>query len=353
MHKVCPTIFALILAAFVGATAQAADKDKKPPKLAEVKGVANLAYAPDGSFLLIDYRVAGGRPDQSNASLGIWDTKTGEFRVGMEKVPTNCNRIALSPDGKRAAAIDVGGRQLKIWNTVTGKVEDEQTLPEWRGSIRNAPFLAFSADGKYLYSIREQQILELKLGEKHRLLGDALNWFGSDLMAFDPEAKRLIIVKNIQGKPAADLQVFDLTKDAKAETFHTDDHVESIALSHDGKTLALSYLRGGRNKSRSELWDVPEFKRRTTLPADDRKGFQYYGRMAFAPGDKTLVGAPLFDPRSDKILDVFDLEGKKSQEITNKDFATSVTYSPDGKTIAAVLWNNTILFIDPSTGEKK
>jgi WD40 repeat protein len=262
-------------------------------------------------------------------------------------------RIAVSPDGKKAAAIDVGDRQLKIWNLATGKVDDEQTLPQWKGSIRAAPFLAFSADGKFLYAIREQQILELKLGDKHRLVGDSLDWFGPNQMAFDPEAKRLIVVKNIQGQSAADIQVFDPTKEGKPETIRADGHIESTALSHDGKTLALSFLRGGRDKSHFELWDVPAFKRRSSLPADSRKGFQYYGSMAFSPDDKTLAGAPIFDPRSDTILDLFDLEGKISHSLTNKSFATSLTYSPDCKTLAAVLFDNTVLFIDPATGETK
>jgi WD40 repeat protein len=345
--------FIVLSAGMLVGSAAEAQKDKKPPTLAEVKGVANLAYALDGSFVLIDYRPSGGRPDQSQASLGVWDTKTGEFKVGMEKVPQKCDRIAVSPDGKKAAAIDVGDRQLKIWNVATGKVEDEQTLPAWKGSIRSAPFLKFSADSKFLYSIREQQILELKLGEKHRLVGESLNWFGPDLMALDPEAKRLIVVHNIQGQSAADIQVYDLTKEGKPETIRADGHIQSMALSHDGKTLALSFLRGGRDKSRFELWDVPAFKRRSALPADARKGFQYYGSMAFAPDDKALAGAPVFDPRSDTIVDLFDLEGKISHSLTNKSFAVSLTYSPDGKTLAAVLFDNALLLIDPATGEAK
>jgi WD40 repeat protein len=345
--------FMVLSAGMLVGSAAEAQKDKKPPALAEVKGVANLAYAPDGSVVLIDYRPSGGRPDQSDASLGVWDTKTGEFRVGMEKVPRSCDRIAISPDGKKAAAICVSARQLKIWNLSTGKLDDEQTLPEWKGSIRAAPFLAFSADSKFLYAIREQQILELKLGEKHRLVGESLNWFGPSLMAFDAEAKRLILVHNIQGQSAADIQVYDLAKEGKPESIRADGHIQSIALSHDGKTLALSFLRGGRDKSRFEHWDVPAFKRRSTLPADARKGFQYYGSLAFAADDKTLAGAPVFDPRSDTNLDVFDLEGKISHSLTNKSFAVSLSYSPDGKTLAAVLFDNTVLFIDPATGETK
>jgi WD40 repeat protein len=114
-----------------------------------------------------------------------------------------------------------------------------------------------------------------------------------------------------------------------------------------------SYLLGRKEKSRFELWDVPAMKLRTTLHADERKSFLNYETMAFAPDGKTLAGAPVFDPRGNKILDILDLDGKIQQEVVGKSLVVSVTFSPDGKTVAALLQNHTILFIDPATGERK
>src|SRR5262245_37371272 len=92
---------ALALLACAKADAQEA---RKPPSLAQVQRVANLAYAPDGSFLLLQYDVW---------SLGIWDTKTGQFRVKLEeKVSPGWECIDVSPDGKKAAAINMGRRHL-------------------------------------------------------------------------------------------------------------------------------------------------------------------------------------------------------------------------------------------------
>src|SRR5207302_428051 len=114
----------------------------------------------------------------------------------------------------------------------------------------------------------------------------------------------------IMGKPASKLQVYDLTKDGEMKSISITGHVQAMALSADGKTLAISFLRTPSVKPKLELWDVATFKVRTTQPSDSRKGFQNYRTLAFSPDGKTLVGAPSFEKVSpEKILDVLDLEG--------------------------------------------
>jgi WD40 repeat protein len=354
MHKRSVAASVLIFtAALLGGSTATAQKDKQAPALADVKGVANLAYAPDGSFLLIDYRAGGGRPDQSNASLGVWDAKTGEFRVGMDKVPTACDRIAVSPDGTKAAAIAVGPKQLKIWDVKTGKIDEDQKLPDWKGSIVNAPFLKFTPDGKALYSVWDKQILEHKLGGKPRLLSPKLQSWTTEEMAFDPQNKLLMVAHNIMGRPTSELIVYNLDKDGESQKVMLDGHVRAMAVSPDGKTLAISFLPNSK-KSKFELWDLPSFKMRSAFPADSRMGFEHYRTLAFAADGKSLAGAPQFSAKTDKVTDVLDLEGKITREITGTNFyVKSLTFSPDGKTLAAILGDDTLRFFDPATGEAK
>jgi hypothetical protein len=173
-------------------------------------------------------------------------------------------------------------------------------------------------------------------------------------VAFDPRAKLLIVAHNNVGKPGAQLGFFNLAKEGEPLSIPITDHVSSMALSRDGKTLAISFDRRFAGKPKLELWNVATFKPRTSLPADARKSFQYYHRMVFAPDGKTLAGAPFFTDRmSERMLDVLDLEGKISQEIAGRgDWAGGLTFSPDGKTLA-VINANTILFVDPATGESR
>src|SRR5690349_17526076 len=128
----CRFIHALAIVAMFSCAASAhAQKETKPPVLADLKYAKHLAYSPDGSLVLIDYGTSTN--PTKGVGLGIWDTKSGEFKVAMEKCIRHWERVALSADGKKAAAINVAMRELKIWNAETGKLEDEQTLPEWKG----------------------------------------------------------------------------------------------------------------------------------------------------------------------------------------------------------------------------
>jgi WD40 repeat protein len=329
-----------------------AQKDKKPPALAEVKFAKNLVYAPDGNFVLIDYRTAADFTP-NNVGLGVWDTKTGEFRIGMEKSTRHWDCIALSADGKKAAGINLIARELKVWDAATGKLVNEQKLNKTGTGL--APlFLKFSLDGTILYSTFDRQILEAKLGGKNRVLGEQLDIQSPHLLAFNPQTKQLILIRNIQGKPKADLVIYNLDKEERPQTIAVGGHVGSMTISHDGKTLAMSYLRQS-GKPRFELWDTDGWKLRTTLPVDQRKGFCYYAMLAFAPNDKSLAGAPVYDPRTDKDVDFLGLDGKVHHEFTNNTFVDWLTFSPDGKTLAVKLLDlkDIILFLDPATGKIK
>ncbi len=330
------------------------DKDKKPPALAEAKGVTRLEYSPDGSFILMDYRAnLPSRPDQTDAILGIWDAKTGEFKLKLDKPPRTCERIAISPDNKKVAAVNVGSKQLKVWDATNGKVLEEQALPDWKGSISFAPFLKFTPDGSTLYSVWNKQILEMKLGAKPKLLGAKLDSWSPEEMAFDAAGKRFLVAYNILGKPAGELRTYDLAKDGAMEKVPTTGHVRAMALSGDGKTLALSYLPN-ENKSRLEFWDAATGKLRATAPTDSRKGFRHYGALAISPDGKTLAGAPVFDKDGTKLLDILDADGKVTREVSKQNLrALTLTFSPDGKTLAVILSNYALLFLDPATGEEK
>jgi WD40 repeat protein len=340
----------ILTTALLGGSTTAAREDKNAPALADLKNVKNVVYSADGSLLLVNYR---GGTSRGLDALGVWDAKTGKFRVALDKPLGSCDRIALSPDGKKAAAIAVGEKKLKIWDTATGKLDEEQKLPEWKGSALNAAFLTFSPDGMTLYATYDKQILEAKVGGKNRFVTAKLDFYAPDEMAFDAAAKRFIYIHNIMGKPAAELRVYDVSKEGEPQKVALNDHVAALALSPDGKTLALSYLRSSRGKPRLELWDVPDFKLRATAPEDTRPDFQNYRAMAFAPDGKMLAGVPIFPKKNETVLDLLDSEAKIKQQITNKFLVTSVTFSPDGKTLAVILGNNTLLFVDPATGKAK
>jgi WD40 repeat protein len=83
--------------------------------------------------------------------------------------------------------------------------------------------------------------------------------------------------------------------DAEPKIVPLTGRILSLALSRDGKTLAISYDARWDDAHRPiEFWDVATRKRRTTLPADTRQEFQGYHQMVFSPDGKTLAGVPFF-----------------------------------------------------------
>lgn len=336
-------IFALLL---VPAVAVAADK----PALADVKAVNALAYSPDGSFLVIDLFFGSGKAD----SLGVWDAKTGECKVMFEKSHSSWERLAVTSDGKKAAAVSVGQMEVKVWEVATGKLVETQKLPKWAGSALNAMFLAFSADNDVLYSTFDKKLLEVKLGGKNQFIAEKVKVENPALLAFDAKGKRLVQVRNVQGKPKAELLVTDLTKDDEPTKVTLGDHAGAIALSNDGKTLAISY-GGVPDKTKLELWDTDGWKLRKALADDTRKGFAGYRQLLFAPDDKSLAGSPTFEKPPGTVVTFLDLEGKILAEAKAKSASEQLVYSPDGKTLAVRILDNarSIKFFDPATGEEK
>jgi len=334
----------------VVATAPAADKPR-PPALADLKAANTLVYAPDGSFVVIDLFVPRGRAD----TLGAWDTKTGECRVLFEKSHSSWERLAVTGDGKKAAAVSVGQMEVKVWDVATGKLLETQQLPKWRGSALSAMFLAFSPDNDRLYTTFDKRVLEVKLGGANRLIADKVEVDQPSLTAFDPKLKRLVSARNFPGrKPEAELVVTDLANDGEPTRVSLDALVGAIALSNDGKALAVSF-GGVPDKAKLELWDTDGWKRRGTLAGDKRGGFAGYRQLVFAPDGKALAGSPTFAKPTGKIVTFLDLDGKVVAEASGKSATDLMAFSPDGKTLAVRLLDNkrTLLFFDPATGEEK
>lgn len=81
----------------------------------------------------------------SGAGIWIYDTQTGEelnLFVGHTNKDDIATDISFSPDGLLLASVGGEDKNIRIWNTTTGKTIRTLTLN--RGSVRG---VSFSPDG--------------------------------------------------------------------------------------------------------------------------------------------------------------------------------------------------------------
>jgi len=148
--------------------------------------VYELAFLPDGRLL-----------SSSGPQLNLWDLQSGTRQRTYQGHETTVVDLAVSPDGRHAAAWDLH-RKARYWDLESG---ESQPLAEAPTSLYA---LAFSADGsKLAWSADGIWERDLASGESRRL-----SWDGAASMAYAPDGHRLYVAGhelNALELPAAQL----------------------------------------------------------------------------------------------------------------------------------------------------
>ena len=245
-----------------------------------------------------------------------------------------------------------------MWDAASGKVVQQFTLPDWQQYMPNAPCLGFSPDGAYLTSVYKDKVLRAKLGGEAKLTSDVPLPFGREFMAFAPPAETLVLAVNPPPgqKTGNKLLVYDAAKGGDPQTVPLSGWVRSIAITPDGKTLAVAYewqVVGTKQVAgKVELWDTEGWKVRSTLPEDKRADFLSFVRLFLSPDAKELVGTPLFTKGRTTAAELIDADRKVLRDVGAKDLA-DVAFSPDGATAVIAVGGKPPLFLDTATGKDK
>jgi WD40 repeat protein len=170
----------------------------------------------------------------------------------------------------------------------------------------------------------------------------------SPSVAFSPNAAVLAV-----GYGEGSVRLWDVGTGTVARTLAAHaDALHAVAFSPDGRTLATGSARGlEQGPGEIKLWDVASGRQRWVHKLE--RGVL---AVAFSPDGRTLAvgenyrGGP---PNDIKILDA--ATGRLSRSLPQADvrlFGTfsSVAFSPDGKTLAAGNWNQTVPLWNLATG---
>lgn len=301
-------------ALFVDARRSSAQERKEVCTLkGHTDSVLALAFSPDGKTL------ASG---SSDGTIKLWEVATCKERETLHADKLAVQSLAFSPAGKKLASGGWDGT-VKLWDLSTDK--ESATLKGHSGYVSA---IAFSPDGASLASAgsRDKTVRLWKVSsDKEVTILPHLAAVTS--LAFFPDHKTLVSASE-DGK----ITRWEPSTGKAIATFETD--ALRMALSPDGKTLALSGL-GEAKSSSVTLLDAITGKELAVLKAHT----QHVTATAFSPGSTILATGS-----ADNTVRLWDVATGKLKGILEGHTLNvrAVAFSPDGRTLASASMDRTI-----------
>ena len=166
-----------------------------------------IAFSPEGKTLAA----------ASNLNVKVWDLATNRERQSFRRLVGASLTQAFSPDLKTLAARNF--QEIELWDVESGKLRS--VLSEHRGVVC---CLEYCSDGKTLLSasrrsqddialsIGEVKLWDLATGRERAALNARLNWVTSLALSRDGKTLALIDLKRLRGD--SELRVFDFPSGA-------------------------------------------------------------------------------------------------------------------------------------------
>jgi WD40 repeat protein len=206
-----------------------------------------MAFTPDGTTLAVGYFKSKSR--EITGAIGLWDVATGRQRAVLRRSPpVGVSDLAVTPDGKTLAAIELGNAadtklstRVALWDLETGTVRRE--LP---GDDITA--LAVSPDGKVIVGssrvIKDQKVIaymvrrwDIHDGRELPPLPSPFGEYPPNSLAYAPDGQT-IVAADFMGN----LVFWDAATGAVRAKLQEagNRQIRDLAFSRDGKMLAAA-----------------------------------------------------------------------------------------------------------------
>jgi WD40 repeat protein/predicted Ser/Thr protein kinase len=283
-------------------------------EVASLDDQISVAYSPDGTCF------ATGCRSGDNSITQLWDASTRKVRATLDH-PDGAFLPMFSPDGKTLATRSRDGA-VKLWDVTTAQVTASLECQSEEYQYRHT----FSPDGKILSVIEGETV-------RCRDIADGKTWdalkehAGGTIyaLAFSPDGKFLAT-----GGSDKKVQITDVATGRRLGAYSAEQPIYSLAFSPDGQYLAAGLNYQGSRGGIGGATGVVRVWRRRPESAEGKIGSL----------DRTRAESQ--GPETDFFSSLCELRLQ-----TNS--VTSVAFSPDGKTLAALSYDGILKFIDTAT----
>ena len=302
----------------------------------------SVAFSHDGEKIAINC--------SSDLNIQIWDVATRRYQGTLRGHTTNTMDVVFSPDGNTLASACLDGT-LRLWNYNTEFLRDLRVgsnKPKTTLHIENTRWMRiiFSPDNSTIAGYGEDStvlLLDAATGQQKTAISGHTNWVNN--IVFSPDGRLIASGKGDQ------VLLWETNTGHLKETLNQKGLiVSSVAFSRDGNTLA-----SGNSDNTLLLWDMEtrQLKSEIIVPPLEPNISSRISIVVFSPDDKTLASSGgVHEDGSIYLWDVASgqLEATLKGYIWN---VQSISFSPDGKTLASCSLEETIKLWDVASGQLK
>lgn len=274
--------------------------------------------------------------NKAENSVSFIDLATAKERARLPTGPMP-HEIAVAPDGKTAAVVAYGAKQIDLYDVAGAKHLKTIDL----GTNQRPHGIAWLKSGRIVATTEGSSTLSLVDPKTGKVDAIATGAKGSHMVAVTPDERRAF-VSNLGSR---NVTAIDLVKRTKIADLSAGEEPEGIALTPDGRELWVA----NRGDDTVMVFDAATLERRATIAVGDMPI-----RLAISPDGRTAVTSDLLDGGL-TLIDVATRKPTRKVKVSGEREAMQVTimFANDGGRIyAAETGRAQIAEVELATGKR-